>query len=96
MKCCGKGRSSRFCPDCGVDLFTVEGLINTLRGWQKEAELKVEEHKREMNRWANDLPGEYNKQAARNVHKWEMEVTKFKAWADVVDALADKKRGGEA
>jgi septal ring factor EnvC (AmiA/AmiB activator) len=51
MMCCGKDRSTNFCPSCGKPMNSEAGLLglkNYLTSNRKRAEKKISETKREL------------------------------------------------
>ena len=84
-KCCGKSRSSQFCPDCGKQLDDGSGLLGLIRQLRVNAKAQLthaQKHK-------DNLPDKYGHPNYRlkRIKSHEDAAQKFVTWADGVEKL---------
>jgi hypothetical protein len=85
MKCCGKERTSKFCPDCGKHLETVGSLESLLR--YLECQAKSAEQILKGHEVKNEPGSKLRQNASRKARKW-------RSWADHVAGIVEKMGTG--
>ena len=85
MKCCGKSRSTPFCPQCGRKIKGADPLLSLLaylRDMQRSQERSLDAlHNKCAN---NEEPSEF---LASSIANKERAVKKWQVWADAVEGI---------
>lgn len=87
IQCCGKARTTRFCPDCGKRLRNDDGLYGLLIHCRKNEEKFRSEHQRCDVSEMSDAQLIYRSSRLDAADKW-------KAWGDQLAQILDGQ-GGE-
>ncbi len=84
--CCGKVRTSKFCPDCGKEL-TGDALLQLRQYLQVMAGARNKDVEREKRKAEEEEKPEWKKEYLRIAAKRQKVADKWQRWLDTLDAL---------